>query len=265
MSFIKKNYEKILLGAVLLGLVGALLFLLIIIPREQQALQDKENSIIKTPPKPLPALEMTDESNILVRVQGQYSLDFEDTNRLFNPVQWQRASDGRLIKIATGNEVGPTAIKVTRISPLYYILRLDSVEAANQFSAARYVVSIERQTAATPVLRRPRQHYLSVGEKDDSLNLVSVSGAADNPQLTLQILATGDTVTVAKGSPYQKVDGYAADLSYPPQNLKWNDQHVGALLKNIDGKDYNIVVIDPNEVVISAQSNQKKTTISYQP
>jgi hypothetical protein len=170
-----------------------------------------------------------------------------------------------LIKISTGNEVGPKALRVTKISPLYYILRLDSVEPANQFSAARYVVSIERQTAASPVLRRPRQHYLSVGEKDDALNLVSVGGAPDNLQLTLQILATGNTATVTKGNPYQQVDGYAADLVYPPQNFKWNDQHVGALLKNVDGKDYNIVVIDTNEVVISAQSNQKKTTIPYQP
>jgi hypothetical protein len=44
-----------------------------------------------------------------------------------------------------------------------------------------------------------------------------------------------------------------------------NNVRVGDVLKNIDGDDYIIVVIDTNEVVISAESNQKKTTLPYQP
>lgn len=264
MSFIKKNYEKILLGAVLLAALGFLLFLPIIINHDQQQLVDTANSIIQTPPKPLPPLDMSRETNVLNRLESSYKLDFETTNRLFNSVQWQKKPDGTLIKIVNDTVVGPGALKVTAIKPLYYIVRLDSIEPANQFSAARYVVSAERQTAAAPMQRRPRQHYLSVGEKDEAFSLVSVSGPSDNPQLVLQILDSGDKGSVSKGNPYQRVDGYSADLMYPPEGHKWSEQRVGSLLK-FYANDYNIVVIDPNEVVISAQSNQKKTTISYQP
>jgi hypothetical protein len=264
MSFIKKNYEKVLLGAVLLGLLGSLLAMPVIIEHDKDALNDIVNGIVNTPPKPLPALNMSDEDAALARVQAPYNLDFETTNRLFNPVKWQKSTDGRWIKIATGNEVGAGAIKVTSIKPLYYILRLDRIEPANQFSAARYVISAEEQNAAQSFQRHPRQHYLSAGDKDEALSLISAGGSATDPQLSLQILSSGETVSLGQNKPYQEVDGYAADLAYPPEGKKWNDQRVGGDLK-FNRSEYKVVVIDPNEVVISAESNQKKTTLSYQP
>ena len=42
MDFIKKHYEKILLSAVLLGLVGALVFLPFLIFNDRQRLEDIE-------------------------------------------------------------------------------------------------------------------------------------------------------------------------------------------------------------------------------
>lgn len=264
MSFIKKNYEKVLLGAVLLGLVGSLLAMPVIIQHDKDALNDIVTRLINAPPKPLPPLDMTNEDAALARVQAPYDLDFETTNRLFNPVKWQKRSDGGWIKIATGNEVGVGALKVASIKPLYSIIRLDRIEAANQFSGARYVISIEQQNAEQPAQRRPRQHYLSVGDKDESLSLVSATGAANDPQLVLQVLSSGETVNLGQNKPYQEVDGYAADLLYPPEGRKWNDQRTGADLK-FNRSEYKVVVIDPNEVVISAESNQKKTTLPYQP
>jgi hypothetical protein len=264
MSFIKKNYEKILLGAVLLGLVVSLLMLPIIISHDQQALQDMADQIIRRAPKPLPALDMSRESNVLNRIQSPFTMDFESTNRLFNPVPWQRASDGHLIKVANGNEVGPRALMITRLRPLYFIVKLDHFDPANQFSAARYDVTLEHQNGDSPIQRRAHPHYISVGEKDEAVELKSVSGPANTPQLTVHLLASGDTITVSQASPYQEVEGYAADLAYPPEGKKWSDQRVGAPLK-FYRNDYNIVVISSNQVVISAESNQKKTTLQYQP
>src|SRR5580698_435787 len=137
MSFIKKNYEKVLLGAVLLGLVGSLLAMPVIIQHDKDALAAIETGIIHAPPKPLKSLDMSAEDAALAREQAPYNLDFETTNRLFNPMKWQKRSDGGWIKIATGNEVGVGALKVTDIKPLYYILRLDRIEPANQFNGAR--------------------------------------------------------------------------------------------------------------------------------
>jgi hypothetical protein len=264
MSFIKKNYEKILLGAVLLGLVGTLLFLPVIIGRDQSAGEQMRENLIHPPPQPLPSLDMSREINALNRVQAPYILDFETTNRLFNPMQWEKMADGGWIKIETANSVGPGAVQVVKINPLYFILRLDRFEPANEYSPARYVISIQRENAAIPAQRNPRERFISVGEKNEIFSLVSASGTADNPQLVLQMADSGETVNLAMNKPFRRVDGHAADLKYPPGGKKWNDQRVGADLK-IDDGDYIIVVIDPNEVVLSAQSNQKKITLPYQP
>ncbi|MGH7942572.1 MAG: hypothetical protein ACREFR_16030 [Limisphaerales bacterium] len=264
MNFVKKHYEKVLLGVVLLGLFVALLYLPFAIQQNKAELDAIVTGIVRThsiPPRPL---DMALENSALARVQSAYSLDFESTNRLFNPMKWQKTSDGHWFPIKYGNEVGLGAVKVTKIVPLYYILRLDSMEPSNQFSAARYVVSIERQDAPLFSQRRPRKHYLSVGDKDAELQLISARGPTDNPWLLLQILSSGEQVTIKKNKPFQVVTGYAADLKYPPQNKQWYDQRIGATI-NLDGEDYKVVVIDAREVVVSAQANQKKTTLPYQP
>ena len=267
MSFIKKNYEKVLLGAVLLGLVAFLLFGQVIVAREKQALEDEKNGVIRQAPKALPELVMSREENILNRVQSQFALDFETTNRLFNTMQWQREPNGRIIKISNGNIVGPRAVKVTNIRPLNFILHFDSFEPAGQSGPARYQLSIEHEGATNPFDRRAKKHFLSPGQKElgkEPLLLLSVSGPPDKPQLTVEMLETGEKVTVTLDKPYQEVESYEADLTYAPETKHWNNQRVGALLK-FNNNNYNIVVIDQNEVVISAESNQKRTTLPYQP
>jgi len=263
MNFIKKNYEKILLGAVLLGLVVSLLLGQFLVAQEKQALEDQKSRIIQTPPKPLPALDMSGETNILNREGVPYALDFETTNRLFNSMPWKRAVDGRIIKMENGSEA--RALKVTNITPLFFYLRFESLEPASQLGPARYQLSTEHQGAANVMQRRPRKHFLSTAEpKDETLQLVSVTGPANNPQLTIKIFESDETVTVTMNKSYQEVESYEADLTYPPTGKKWSAQRVGASLKIYDN-NYNIVVIDQNEVVISAESNQKRTTVPYQP
>jgi hypothetical protein len=260
MDFLKKHYEKILLGVVLLGLVGAMVFLPFMILNDRKNLEETREGIISRPVKPLPPLDLTRESNIVRRMQQPFQLDFETTNKLFNPVEWQRAVDGSLIKIESGNEVGPAAVKVTRIAPLYFILTLDSVQT-NQFGA-RYIVGVERQAEPVAWRRAKRQHYSSVGEKNDAFTITAVQGPpADPTQLILQLTDTGETVRLSKSKPFRRVDGYVADLKYGPEGKSWDGQRVGDDLK-FAGDDYIIVAINQNEVVLSAKSNQKKTTLT---
>ena len=87
----------------------------------------------------------------------------------------------------------------------------------------------------------------------------------DNPtNVVLELLDTGDTVTLGKETkdvPYKRVDGYAADVSYPPEHLPpWKNKRVGDMLK-FNNEEYKIVAINPNELILSANSNQKKWTI----
>jgi hypothetical protein len=262
MDFIKKHYEKILLCAVLLGLVGALVLMGFIIAADKQKLQDMNTGFFGGSAKPLPELDFTRQTNVLERLQAPPDLDFSTTNRLFNPVQWQKDVNGNLIKIKTGHEIGAEAAVVTKITPLYFVLTFDSVETNTL--PLRYVIGVERQAAAFPAARRPQHHYASVGEKNPVFTLTNVIGAAENPDAIILILSDGETATVSKDKPFQRVDGYSADLKYDPEGLKWAARRAGADLK-FAGDDYNIVAIHQSEVILSAQSNQKRTTLRYAP
>jgi len=261
MDFLKKHYEKILLGFVLLGLVGAMVFLPLMILNDRENLKRTREEVIKRPVKALPPLDLTRESNIVQHLQLPYRLDFEATNKLFNPVEWQKAVDGTLIKAATS--VGPQAAVVSKIGPLYFTLTLDSIQT-NQFGA-RYIVGVERQAEPAAWKRTKRQHYASIGEKNDAFTITAVEGPpADPTQLVLQLTDSGETVTLSKNKPFRRVDAYMADLKYGPEGRNWEGQRVGDDLK-FAGDDYIIVAINQNEVVVSAKSNQKKITRPYEP
>jgi hypothetical protein len=271
MDFVKKHYEKILLGFVLLGLVGALVFLPFMIARDQQQLQEMSYGIVHPKVVPLAGLDLTQETNVLERLQSPYKLDFSTTNKLFNPVPWQKKADGTLIK---GSQAGPSTAVVTSITPLYLILALDSMETnsieTNEL-VARYVISMERQASALPSQRGKRQHYASVGEKvgdkNDAFIIKGASGSTADPgtlKLIVQLTDTGESATLSKDKPFRRVDGYSADLKYDPEKKTWQGQRIGANLK-FAGDDYIIVAIDPGAVILSARSNQKKTTLTYNP
>jgi hypothetical protein len=262
MDFVKKHYEKILLGVVLLGLVGALVFLPFWILHDQADLEKTRRTMTSPTVQPLQLLDLTEQSNAIQRLQSPYKLNFETTNRLFNPVEWQKRRDGTFIKIESGREVGPQAVEVTRTSPLYFILTLDSVETNEP---ARYIIGVERQAAASLWQRTKRQHYATVGEKNDAFTITAVKGPPDNPtQLVLRLTDTGESAALSKDNPFRRVDGYKADLKYSPETINWQDQRANDKLK-FAGDNYIIVAISENEVVLSAKSNQKKTTLTYNP
>ena len=263
MDFVKKHYEKIILSAVLLGVIGFLVFLPFVISHDQQAQKDMSTTYISPKVMPLPPLDLTRQTNTLLRLVSPANFDFSTTNKLFNPVEWKKAANGDLIKIKIGNEVGASAATVVKITPLYLVITLDQV-VTNELGA-RYVIGIEHQAAPAATMRHKRQHYISKGEKNDAFALVDVKGAPENPdQLVLKLADTGETAVIAAGKPFQRVDGYSADLKYDPENKKFPGRRVGAPL-SFGGEDYIVVAIDADEVIISAQSNQKKTTLRYAP
>src|SRR5208337_3987025 len=130
--------------------------------------------------------------------------------------QWQRRPDGTLIPVKPGS-VGPEAVVVTKILPLYTILTFEAVDTnslATNAQGARYMISVEHQAAAAPGQRGKRQHFASVGEKIDIFKILDVKGTLEDPaklQLILQLTDTGDRVTLSKGQPFRRVDGYVAD------------------------------------------------------
>src|SRR5260370_25511340 len=144
MDFVKKHYEKLLLGVVLIGLAVAVAVLPFFISNEQQKLRDVTSVVLNPKVTPLTNVNLTASEQALKRMATPAVIDFGPPNRLFNPMPWQKAADGHLV---LRESVGPSRVVVTNITPLYLILTLDSVAPSDV--GPKYVIGIEKQAAAT--------------------------------------------------------------------------------------------------------------------
>ncbi len=262
MDFIKKHYEKLLLGVVLLLATGAVAALPFLISSEKAALEEQRGTILKRAIKPLTNLDLTISEAVVKNLSEPLDADFSLPHNVFNPVQWQKGSDGKLIKLEKGNEVGPEAAVVTKTTPLYLILSLDSVGPSTSGAPSGYLIGIQKQASSSASERRKRQTFAAVNEKkDDTFTLREVKGPLENPtELIVELGDTGDLVAVSKEKPYKRVDGYLADIRYDLENRSYLKRRVGDPLV-IAGESYNIVAITENEVVVSHNLTGKKFTI----
>jgi len=265
MDFLKKHYEKLILGVVLLGLGGAVAFLPFKISSERQTLDELTRSIVKRKIPPLTNLDLTIQESMLKRMATPVSLDFSSSNKLFNPIPWMQTKDNppRLIP---SNKAGPNLAVVTNITPLYLKLSLEGANLSADSNSAVYVIGIVKEASPKLTDRTKKTTYCRLNEKKEKegIVLVQANGPLDNPtSVVLELLDTGEKVTLTKETkdvPYKRIDGYAADVSYPPEKLFRKNQRVGEMLK-FNSEEYKIVAINPNELVLSANSNQKKWTI----
>jgi hypothetical protein len=259
MDFLKKHYEKLILGLVLVGLAVAAAFLPFKISSDRQAAEEKRTNLTQPKVKELTNLDLTLPENTIKRVATVTQLDFSPPNKVFNPMPWQKSADG----LIPGTKVGPSAATITNVTPLYLRLTLDSVTVSD--SGARYVIGVQKEADPNPSKRSKKQSYASVNTKTDVFTLLEVKGKAEDPtQLVLELNDSGERVSISKEKPFNRIDGYTADLRYEPEKKTWADRRVGAVL-TFNGEDYNIVAINQNEVVLSAKSNQKKWTIKANP
>ena len=261
MDFLKKHYEKILLTLALLGSVGLLVAMPLFISADQEAAQQHADTLIHPKVAPLPDLDLDGPNQIIQRLGSPFVLDLETTNKLFNPLEWQKTLDGQLIR---KDDIGDKVLQVTNITPLYLVLKLDKVET-NELGV-RYSIAVQHQAAVKVAAQRPQHRYVSVGDKaNDTFQLLSVKGAPESPDgLVLKLVDSGETIELAADKPYQRVDAYAASLWYGPERKLFPARRVGASIA-FGGEEYNIVAITAEEVILSAQSNQKRTKLRYTP
>jgi hypothetical protein len=207
-------------------------------------------------------LDLKNQEILLQSMQTAIALDLSSAHKVFNPMLWRRrASDNTPIKDLPRN-IGPGAITVTKIAPLHMTITLEQVTTSD--AGPRYVMGVEREAAAVVAQRKKKLYYPTLNNKNDAFILREVRGAADNPDsLLIELSDTSEKVVVTKKEPYQRVDGFTADLKYAPDNNRqWLNQRNNALLK-IEGDDYIIVGIRKDEVILSAKLNDKKTTIPF--
>jgi len=258
MEFLKKNYEKILLAVVLLVLTVAACALPFVISSKRAALDNMVTTTVPHP-KELPKVDMSLEDRALQRAQAPYTLDYTTKHNLLNPVLWRKKSDGELIKEQTGNEEGAGALVITAIKPLYLQITLGNTNGTG------YFINIERQAARED--KRHLQSFVSKeNNKTDLVTLQDVKGPADKPtELVFKLNQTDETFSIGPDKPFRKVEAYAADLSYPPERKSWADRRVTSPALVFAGGLYKIVAITDTNVVVSAESNKKKTTINFHP
>jgi hypothetical protein len=262
MDFLKKHYEKLILGVVLIGLIAAAGFIPFKVSNERKELDEKKVSLIPRSVKPLTNLDLSIAQNSLKRVTEPVVVNFSVPHRLFNPMPWQKAVTGKLIKY-DDSHIGPKAVSITKVTPLYLIITLDNVNISEQ--GPKYVMGVQKEAATQASQRIKKETYSKLNEKNDTFILRKIEGPADNPtKLTVELNDTGEMAVVTKEQPFKRADGYMADLKYDPEKQSWNNCRIGRAL-HFNGEDYNVVAISQNEVVLSAKSNQKKWPIQLNP
>src|SRR5260370_31208623 len=213
-----------------------------------------KSSVLNPKVKPLTNLDLTVPEQALKRLASPAVIDLGPIKRLFNPMPWQKASDGHLILRAS---VGPNRIVVTNIMPLNLVLTLDSVNTSGP--APQYVIGIEKQAASTPGQRNKRQSLCSLTPptKNDTFTMLEVKGKPEDPtQTVVQLNNAGEKPIITKEHPFTRIDGYMADLHYDLEKKSWPHRRVNSQPPlSFNGEEYNIVAINQNEVVLSAKVN----------
>lgn len=263
MEILKKHYEKVLLGVVLLGLAAAVAFLPFKIASEKQTLGDLVNQLSNPNPKPLTNLDLAGPEKLLKQLAVPARVDFSAPNRLFNPMPWQKAADGRLIKVDSSN-IGPNALSVTNRKELCLLITLDDVTVTD--SGGRFRIGVKREASDNPRDWAKTQKYCKKGDKNEIFVVREATAAPDNPTnvvLTLELNDTNERIKLTKEQPFKRIDGYSVDVKYPPENKTFPPARREGATLSFNGEDYKIVAITENEIVLLAKSNEKKWTVKY--
>ena len=258
MEFLKKHYEKLLLGAVLLGLAGVVLFLYFKVESEKEEDAAKAQAVTNPKVVELPRQDTSPVEAVLKRGTAPVAMNLGAPHKVFNPLPWQRGTE-HLERFSSTN-IGPMAVVVTKLNPLNLELTLDMVSVED--NVAQFLVSVKKEAGATAAERTKRQTRCKVGDKKDAFTVKGFEGPPDNPtNLVVELNDTGESAVLTKDKPFQRVDAYTADLKYPPEKA-WSNRRVGSTIQLGSGtEDYKIVAINTSEITLQAKSNDKKWTI----
>jgi hypothetical protein len=153
MDLLKKHYEKIILGVVLVGLAAAVAWLPFKIASDKQTLEKNPQCLIYPKVKPLTNLDLT------IRKRSQTGgkpapVNFSEPNKLFNPMLWQKRSDEQLIR---ADKAGPPR----RWSQTSFRCSSASLSTRSPLPEAepRYIIGVQNEAATTAAGRRKKQTY----------------------------------------------------------------------------------------------------------
>ena len=261
MEFLKKHYEKLVLCVVLLGLAATVLWMKSAIERVTVAvppLPPPRESSSKTPT--IKPVDLSPYTQALAQVTNPPPVVLSGEHNLFNPVTWKRRINGELFKVI---KIGPDALVVTNIIPLYTIISFDQIEGGV------FTIGLQKGVDLTQA-KPPRQTkaHLRLNEvKTNQFPFIvrGVKGPEEAPtDVNLELVPSGDTnVWISASNPYKQVESYLADLKYDP------DPTVSLLRKKVndeiklDSEPYIIVEITNDAVKVQSKRILKVTEVKW--
>ena len=261
MQFLKKNYEKVILGIVVLATLVLLCSLPFMVSSEKEKLTAQVTTVIHPSAKPLDPLSLTNEDMFIARAQNSIGLNLENPHKIFNPVRWQ-LKNGVPYRNPAGQEI--EKLQVTKISPLFEIYSLESVSTSEGLPT-HYGIGITHQAAERVSSRNMKTTYVAMNQTTNNFTVVAAAGPEGDPtSVTLELADTGKRVEISKGKPYERPEGYTADLVYTPDNKPFpNRRKTDTSSICFANECYKIVDISEREVVLLQLSNQKTWTKEY--
>jgi len=263
----RQHYEKLVLTAGLLILAAAVWFLYSASVAEREKIREIPKGFEGRKTKLVQPANLAEFNVAIKQVENPPALDLAREHHLFNPVQWQSRSGSQWIKIKSSDDVGPRAMAATSIEPIYlwvvYGYPALSGTAPDQ-TVNGYTMYTTNEMFARGHAKRLLRSYMFTGTNSTPAPfwIREVKGDLKEPtEILAEMKDGGDKFSFAPGKPYSRVLAYEAETLYKPSGRKYTGLRKGVSL-DIDGQNYKIVDILPNQVVLSDDSNGKQYSIT---
>lgn len=263
-----QHYEKLILSVMLLLLAGAVWVLMQETQHEADKLAEWKKTISKSKVNPVNPVDLSANAALRQRAQASSGAVWVGTNNLFNPVKWQQTPGGGVIKVQSGKEVGVEALVITGIRPLHFTATLENVSSNGCYAVFTNETALRRSVKqpvflVPSVLDKTNRFYDYGALTNRAFATRAMKGSPEDPEWTLELLDTGERLTITQAKPFVKVEGYEADLKYPPGNKLFPKLRVSPAFNiRLEGEDYKVVAINKTEVVLSGKLNEQLHTVT---
>lgn len=262
MDFLKKHYEKLTLGLVLLAVAGVAISLMLSVNQVQQDLNTALAQAAGAKQKALQSINLsTNQSELDAVVKHAPVVLGAADHYTFNPVTWARAANGRIEPTRGRADMGAAGLSYVEAHDLYLEIGFSAIQGTPE--APRYQFSIRRDYEKNPKLRAAIVESVPVGSesKDQIFKLLEVRGPKEDPtDFVCELVSTREQFTISKTKTFKKTQGYSADLRYEANRQNFTQKRVGDSV-NLSGAVYKIVAIEKDELVVSAPNSVRTTVL----